>query len=248
MKKILQHFARFRRLVTTTSPEKVLRPDITEEDLQIIEKVRPFTMTSVERLLALIDATRYVSMNCIEGAFVECGVWRGGSSMSVAMTLLATKNTNRDLFLFDTFKGMSQPTVRDVSHDNVSADAQLQSTQHGTGIWCEAGMSDVRANMESTNYPHSKIHYIGGLVEDTIPNNAPDKIALLRLDTDWYESTRHELKHLYPKLVPGGVLIIDDYGHWKGARQATDEFLQELPVPLFLHRIDYTGRIAIKCE
>ena len=71
----------------------------------------------------------------------------------------------------------------------------------------------------------------------------PERIALLRIDTDWYESTRHELVHLYPRLSPGGVLIIDDYGHWQGARKAVDEYFQ---AGLFLNHIDYTGRLAIK--
>jgi hypothetical protein len=70
----------------------------------------------------------------------------------------------------------------------------------------------------------------------------------LRLDTDWYESTKHELVHQYPKLSVGGVLIIDDYGHWQGARQAVDEYFNDNRLPILLNRIDYTGRIAIKTE
>src|ERR1051325_10354963 len=85
-----------------------------------------------------------------------------------------------------------------------------------------------------------------GTVEETIPAQAPERIALLRLDTDWYESTRHELVHLYPRLVPGGVLIIDDYGHWEGARKAVDEYIAQNNLRLFLNRIDYAGRLAIK--
>jgi hypothetical protein len=87
---------------------------------------------------------------------------------------------------------------------------------------------------------------VKGKVEDTIPRAAPKQIALLRLDTDWYESTYHELKHLYPRLVPGGVLILDDYGHWEGARRAVDQYFEEERIRLFLHRIDYAGRLAIK--
>ena len=84
------------------------------------------------------------------------------------------------------------------------------------------------------------------MVEDTIPNQAPKEIALLRLDTDWYESTLHELEHLYPRLVSGGVLIIDDYGHWRGAREAVDEYIDKHKLKLFLTRIDYTGRLCVK--
>ena len=109
-----------------------------------------------------------------------------------------------------------------------------------------AGFDEVRRNLASTGYPSDRLHFIRGRVEDTIPASAPESIALLRLDTDWYESTRHELTHLYPRLVRGGVLIIDDYGHWQGARQATDEYFSVLGSPVLLHRIDYTGRIAVK--
>src|SRR5690606_24776929 len=102
------------------------------------------------------------------------------------------------------------------------------------------------SNMVSTGYPMERCHFVEGKVEDTIPATVPDRISLLRLDTDWYESTRHELEHLWPLLQPGGVLIIDDYGHFEGARKAVDEyFLDRSDAPL-LNRIDYTGRIAIK--
>jgi hypothetical protein len=85
-----------------------------------------------------------------------------------------------------------------------------------------------------------------GKVEDTIPADIPEKIALLRLDTDWYESTKHELIHLFPRLQKGGVLIIDDYGFWKGARKAVDEYFAENNIQILLNRIDDTGRMAIK--
>jgi len=104
----------------------------------------------------------------------------------------------------------------------------------------------VRRNMLGTRYPEKKIHLIKGKVEDTVPQHAPEKIALLRLDTDWYESTKHELVHLYPRLVPNGVLIIDDYGHWQGAREAVDEYFAGQKFKPLLNRLDYTGRLVIK--
>jgi O-methyltransferase len=107
-------------------------------------------------------------------------------------------------------------------------------------------VEDVRRNMRSTGYDDSLVSYVVGPVETTIPAHAPDAIALLRLDTDWYESTRHELMHLYPRLSPGGILIVDDYGHWQGARRAVDEFLDATNARLLLCRIDYTGRIGVK--
>jgi O-methyltransferase len=95
-------------------------------------------------------------------------------------------------------------------------------------------------------YPEEQIHFVEGPVEETVPGSAPAELALLRLDTDWYESTKHELEHLYPRLARGGVLILDDYGYWQGARRAVDEYLAGLDSPLLLNRIDHTARIALK--
>ncbi len=212
-----------------------------------LRAVAPYTMTGRERVLSLIDAARYVARYRVPGAVVECGVWRGGSTMAAALTLLAEKDAGRDLYLFDTFEGMPPPTDADVDLAGQSAEAQLRAAAPGTGIWCHAGLDDVRANLASTGYPGAKVHFVKGRVEETIPAAAPAAIALLRLDTDWYESTKHELEHLFPRLAPGGVLIIDDYGYWQGARRATDEYFAAHPqVPLLLHRIDFTGRMAVK--
>jgi O-methyltransferase len=141
---------------------------------------------------------------------------------------------------------MSEPTAVDKDLAGALAAEQLSRLHPGTGIWCYAGLEEVRVNLASTGYPVDRVHFVRGKVEDTIPGTVPEPIALLRLDTDWYESTKHELTHLFPRLVPGGVLIIDDYGHWQGARQATDEYFASARVPLLLHRVDYTGRIAVK--
>jgi O-methyltransferase len=222
------------------------RPDVTTEDAAILESVQPFSLTSGERLLALLDATRYIVRGGIPGAFVECGVWKGGSVMAMAKTLLAAGDVERDLSLFDTFDGMPPPGDADRSFDGVPASRQLQRDAPGTGVWARAGCDEVRRNLASTGYPPDRLHFIRGRIEDTIPKHAPESIALLRLDTDWYESTRHELMHLYPRLVRGGVLIIDDYGHWQGAQQATDEYFSTLGSPVLLHRIDYTARIVVK--
>jgi hypothetical protein len=88
--------------------------------------------------------------------------------------------------------------------------------------------------------------FIKGKVEETIPGTLPKEISLLRLDTDWYESTLHNLVHLYPLLRKGGILILDDYGHWQGARKATDEYFARENIIPFLSRIDYTGRLYVK--
>lgn len=220
--------------------------DLAAADKETMARVKPFTMTSEERLAALINAVKYLSRSEVGGDFVECGVWRGGSMMAAALTLLSEGDTSRDLHLYDTFSGMPPPSAHDKSLDGRAAQSQLDNDPVNTGIWCHASIEDVRQNILSTGYPEAKIHLIEGKVEETIPMTQPERISLLRLDTDWYESTKHELIHLFPLLVPQGVLILDDYGHWQGARRATDEYFAERKIPIFLHRVDYTARIAVQ--
>jgi len=228
-------------------PKPTLPPDLSELERRIVAQVQPFTLTGVDRIVSLIRAVDHVQRAGIPGCIVECGVWKGGSMMTVAETLVAARDTSRHLYLFDTFDGMSEPTGEDQTPDGISAAAHLSHTENTSGYWCRSGLEEVRSNMLSTRYPESLLHFVPGKVEETIPAQAPPApIALLRLDTDWYESTRHELEHLFARMHQGGVLIIDDYGHWEGARKATDEFLAAQPRPYFLHRIDYTGRLVVK--
>jgi hypothetical protein len=221
-------------------------PDFTAEHIAIVEAVKPYTLTSPERLVALIEAVRHVVAANIPGGIVECGVWRGGSMMAAALALKDVERTDRDLYLFDTFEVMTAPQAEDVNFRGQSAIPEFEKTKINadSSTLGFVGLTDVQAAMKRTGYNPSRVHYIKGRVEQTIPAQAPESIALLRLDTDWYESTRHELEHLYPRLSPGGILIIDDYGHWRGSRKATDEYFSEQVV--FLNRIDYTGRLMIK--
>jgi hypothetical protein len=219
-----------------------------EEFLPLYQQCSAFTMTSAEKMFALYRAVNYLDANRIEGDIVECGVAAGGSMMMAALSSIANGNTNRELWLYDTFAGMPEPTDRDVNYRGDLARVQWASSQsvyHNE--WCYASLESVQANMARTGYPADKMRFIKGRVEETVPANVPEKIALLRLDTDWYASSKHEMEHLYPRLCEGGVLIIDDYGYWEGCRQATDEFLNSLtePVPL-LNRIDQLGVMAVK--
>lgn len=222
--------------------------DLDLESAMIFDKVQSYTMTSMERIFALINATRYIVQNKIPGDFVECGVWKGGSMMAAAYSLKNMGEVDRKLYLFDTFEGMTQPTNNDVTYSNIKAAKLLveSNKEDSSSIWCYSPLDEVKINIESTGYNPEKINLVKGKVEETIPQYIPERIALLRLDTDWYESTRHELKYLFPRLVSGGVIIIDDYGHWKGCQEATDEYFQKNNIPILLNKIDYTGRIAIK--
>jgi hypothetical protein len=232
----------------TADREEQALADLAPADRAILSRVGPFTMTSLERKASLLGAIDHIVRHRIAGDIVECGVWRGGSMMAVALALMARGDTDRHLYLYDTFEGMSEPTDEDRSVSGESAQAQLDRTRKGEGVWCEAGLDDVQANLWSTGYPRDRIHFVKGKVEETIPQTLPERIALLRLDTDWYESTRHELAHLYPLLSRNGILIIDDYGHWQGARQAVDEYFAASAEPVFLHRVDYTARLVVKRE
>jgi O-methyltransferase len=230
--------------ITRYSPEQPCPPDFREDETEIVRAVRPWTMTSPERIYALIHAVRYVSERAIPGAIVECGVWRGGSMAAAARVLLDQKDVSRDLYLFDTFEGMTDPTENDVNFLGKSASEELRKDPD---VKCaNAPLEEVKEVLYATGYPRERIHFIAGKVEDTIPSSAPPSIALLRLDTDWYASTMHELIHLFPRLSQAGVIIIDDYGHWKGSRQACDEYFARNRIALLLNRIDYTGRIAVK--
>jgi len=220
--------------------------DFEEADKNLYRRVGPYTMTTPPRVYALVRAVEYVVARDVPGAIVECGVWRGGSVMAAALTLLRLGVTDRDMYLYDTFAGMPPPSDADTTRSGERAADLLAQNDESADIWAIASLDDVRAAVLSVGYPQERIRFVEGLVEETLPGTAPAEISLLRLDTDWYSSTKHELEHLYPRLSPGGVLILDDYGHWQGARRAVDEYLAENGVALLLSRIDATARIAVR--
>jgi O-methyltransferase len=221
--------------------------DIDESTREIIDKVKPYTLTSADRIASLCISVDYVVEHDIPGAFVECGLWRGGSLMAVLLRLLHHGISDRDVFGFDTFEGQPDPTDHDV---DFGGRAEAKSTTLGARIvdkltqFDQVSRAEVSDALASTGYPAERIHLVQGLVEDTIPASAPEAIALLRLDTDYYPSTRHELEHLYPRMPIGGALIIDDYGHFQGARKAVDEYFDGHRI--LLQRVDYSCRLAIK--
>jgi O-methyltransferase len=226
---------------------------LSDPDRAIVDAALPYTMTGVPRLQALIDAVRYIVQRDVSGGFAECGVWRGGSVLAMIATLQSLGAAPRDIWLYDTFEGMTEPTAEDVSEFDPPALATYRSAvSRGERPWAELfdarvfNEEIVRGTLAETGYPPDRLHFVRGPVEETLPDQVPaTSLALLRLDTDWYESTRHELAHLYPRLEAGGVLIVDDYGHFEGARRAVDEYF-DVHAPVLLNRIDYSGRIAVK--
>lgn len=232
-----------------SSSQERLPVEASASDAAVISGLRPYTMTSAERLWSLLNAVRYVVSEGIPGDFVECGVWRGGSVMAMAGELQRLGVTDRRIWLYDTFAGMTAPTAEDVeAGTGVTATQMLAETPVGDGnnVWCVAGRADVEANVRSTGYPFENFVFVEGDAAQTLRSQAPSSVALLRIDTDWYASTRAGLEELYPRLAPGGVCILDDYGHWQGARQAVDEYFDSQGHRPFMHPIDYSGRVFLK--
>ncbi len=233
----------FRKFYFLSLEDGLLHPDLDEDFKKMKDICMQNTMTTIENLYHVYRSTRYIIEKNIPGDFVECGVWKGGNLMMVAMTLKLLKVTDRKIYLYDTFEGMSKPTEKDVDLKNEDAKqvwADNQKSDHNE--WCYSALDEVKSNMYNTGYPKENMIFVKGMVEDTLPKTLPTQIALLRCDTDWFESTYHELVHLYPLLIKGGFLVIDDYGHWQGAREAVDQYFKENNINMFLYRIDYSAR------
>jgi len=253
------------------------RIDIPSEFLALWEEVRRYTMTSLERGYALYQAVRYLCRSGLDGDIVECGVWRGGSCMLAAKTLLACAReaagielpetaspeadraaaqeppspSGRRIWLYDTFAGPTEPTDADrIAWSGRGVRERWQADRRGEATnftWWAVARDQVAANMRAAGWPEAETRFVEGDVLQTLQSRRPERIALLRLDTDWYESTAGELAVLYPLLVPGGVIIIDDYGHFEGARRAVDEYFSPASGRrILLNRVDYTGRIGVK--
>ncbi len=168
--------------------------------------------------------------------------------MAAALQFLI-ENESRELRVFDTFAGMTRPDDVDGRNGEPAIDEWAKNQTQTHNEWCYASLEDVTKNLRSTGYPANLIRLIKGDVTMTLarPENLPEKIAILRLDTDWYASTKVELEALYPRLSLGGVLIVDDYGWWDGARRAVDEFFANRPRPMLTYT-DITGRMGVKLK
>lgn len=220
-------------------PNQYLR-DMDDEFTSIWGEVKQHTMISPERGWALTEAVRYVARAHIPGDIVECGVWKGGACLLASFILHSVEPyTERLIWLYDTFKGMVKPGV----NDRIASSGQAL-TERGAEGWWAIDIDEVRSLMRKSPLDEGTFNFVAGAVAETLEFSVPQKIAILRLDTDWYESTLKELEVLYPRLSKGGVLIVDDYGHFTGAKKAVDEYFERQPV--LLHRSDYTGRVVVK--
>ena len=218
-----------------------------EFEKNLISECSRFSMIGNIRMWALIQSMKYIINNNINGDFVECGVWRGGN-LALMRKFSDYHKLKVSIFGYDTFEGMPDATIKDVDlHGNLASQAlkHFEKNENTQNIHAYAGIVQVKKNLQKLNAENG-VKLIEGMVENTLTKNEnlPDKISILRLDTDFYESTKIELEILFPRLATGGVLIIDDYGHFKGAQQAVDEYFEDKDI--WLHYVDYTCRLMIK--
>ncbi|MDP3724317.1 MAG: TylF/MycF/NovP-related O-methyltransferase [bacterium] len=250
MRKLIQSTLRKFGYTIVSAPKEMsdIPPDMDRAFQRIFRQCKPYTMTSIERMYALYKAVEYIVRADVPGSLVECGVWKGGSVMMMASTLKRMQETKRMIYLYDTFAGMTKPTRIDRSiYSSQPAIQVWRKTQERIhNAWNFVSLPEVKQHVFLTGYPKRKFVFVQGKVEETIPATIPSRIALLRLDTDWFTSTYHELTHLFPRLSRGGILIIDDYGDYVGARRATDRYFREQKIFMLLQRIDAGGRLGVK--
>lgn len=234
------------------SYERNYYKDFTAEEKCTLLEASLVTIASGEAIVELVRSVGHVLRNDISGAFVECGTFQGGNAVVMIRTLLNAGVTDRDIYLYDTFEGFPKPEAIDYEYnvgpalDTWSKFKETGDTSEDSSDWLRYPLEKVKERVLGLGYPAERIHFVKGLVENTIPATSPEKIAILRLDTDFYRSTKHELIHFYPRLQHGGIMIIDDYGALEGARVATDEYLKENKIPYFPARIDEHVRIGVK--
>ena len=249
---------RFRRSFSRSSPNntgKRLPPDLDDDFVELYRKNEAILGPFNSKLYTTYQTTKYVIDNNLPGDLVECGVYRGRQVVMMALTMMAFGEETKNIFLYDTFSGMTTPSEFDVKKHRVHASTFEKNLEHnhlmqrgGINLRCYTPIDEVKDAVYASGYPSRRFKFIVGDVLNTLPNNFRTDIALLRLDTDWYESTRHELKHLYDKLTPLGALVIDDYGSWEGQRKAVDEFFQRQKKKPFLARTSRAERVSIKTQ
>lgn len=223
-----------------------LIPELEREDEMLLDAAKGLSMTAAVAQWEFIRAIRHIEANRIPGDIVECGVWRGGN-LVIAGLMRKRLGFDRRIWAFDTFAGMTSPSAADFKPaedlDVEKKFASLNRDDHND--WCFATEDEVLRDFEA-RVGNRDLRTVKGPVEETLGDleNLPERIAILRLDTDFYESTKAELEVLYPRLSKGGVLIVDDYGEWAGARKAVDEHFADQHV--WLHYVTHTVRLMIK--
>ena len=232
------------RLIKASTPNSI--EEINKYEKELIETCSKYSMTTSLNMWSLLQSFYYIKNNNIEGDFVECGVWKGGN-LILLQKLMEKYKIKKNIFAYDTFEGMPEPTNLDFKYDGSDGRQIFKHKKNNDIKWVYSSIDEVKKNLSTNCKSKKNIKLIKGMVEKTLmkKNNIPEKISILRLDTDFYESTKIEMKILFPRLVKGGVLIIDDYGNWLGARKAIDEYFENKTKP-FLHFVDHSSRLHIK--
>jgi len=243
IKNLIRYILRIFDIELSKIKEETFPVELSPSEIQILKTVQPFTMTSLARLSTLAIATKYINTNNISGDLVECGVWAGGS-IAAAINIDRLFNHDREYWLYDTFDGMTKPSINDSKEAHSGYEMNL--SENGKSTWCSVSESQVKENLKGLNIDLQNCHFVPGDVATTLKQTKPTSIALLRLDTDWYESTKVELQELWPLLSVGGILILDDYGYWQGARSAVEEYFNDMNIQPLLIPIDRSGRICVK--
>jgi hypothetical protein len=212
-------------------------PDIDDESFwRLYDIGKRFSMVHVTGFFNLWTSIRYVVEKDIPGDFVECGVWLGGASIFAALAFDFLGCKNRMVHLYDTFAGFPPN----------SSDFDLRQGKQICGPQYANFRKAVETNIQASGVRQDVYRLAEGPVEETLKSGSPAQISILRLDTDHYVSTRAEMNALFPALSEGGVLIVDDYGIFAGARRAVDEYLAATNTTLMLMRIDEGIRTALK--
>lgn len=233
--------------------------DLEEEARETARIVRPYTMLSYERMITLYQQAVHCEKAGVPGGFVECGTWKGGAVAIMALANLRHGDRRRPIHLFDSFEGIPEPDEEVDGEKAVGEVRSVGGATRGRLIPVERfydrfadGVGTLEINRrlmeEIVLYDPAFLRYHKGWFQDTVPRDAAGvgPVAILRLDGDWYASTKVCLEHLYGNVVPGGFVVVDDYGHYEGCRKAVDEFLDREGIRAFLNHIDYAGRYWIK--
>lgn len=215
------------------------------EFVKLWEKYNHLTMVPWQGAYAAYSGAKHVAKYNIPGDIVEAGVWRGGIAFIIAETLKHFGSEDRTIYMYDTYAGMSEPTEEDTKSSTGNSALKKYNLRKKDGYvdWCYASIEEVQEHLEKVPYPKEHFKLVKGKVEDTIPNTAPTQVSLLRVDTDWYESTKHIMEHLFSNLSTHGIFICDDFGKWEGARKAVEEYLSKNNIRIFLNTETCSGNV-----
>ena len=227
----------------TNSEDWIDYPDVSDWKKEIVITSSPFSCSNLEAMLRLIGNVEHIIKCDVPGDFVECGVFMGGSCIVIAQTLRHLRVEDRAIWMFDTFEGVPEPNETEIDGEgNNLRKWYLETQQKG---WCYSSKHTVSNNMRKFAF-NGEVHLIPGLVEDTIPRIGPNTIALLRIDVDLEDPTRHILEHMYPRLSTNGHIIFDDYGHFPDVKSTVDEYLAIHAPNIYLDRVNRTVMHGVK--